>query len=222
MTVTSASGDLPEADQQDDARPSGDTPDLALRAPAQDAKERLAELTRGARRSPIKFLFDARTGERATRASVRGQVEVARQLGKLGPGWYVLHSVPLEGRVIDHLVLGPPGVFALSTKNHLHDRVRVKKSVVKVNGRVTSYLRDAQLGPHRASDLLSAACGFPVEVRPVLVFLAGQLSVRSLPAEVAVVGRKKIAGWLMQQPECQPFETTTAIHEHARRAATWS
>lgn len=195
--------------------------DLADRPPAAASKEELQQLRRRARRSPLTWLLDVRSGERALRAAVHGQEEVGRQLGKLGPGWYVLHSVPVGGTVIDHLVIGPPGVFALAVRNHLRDRVKVTRRTVKVNGRPTSYVVDVLEAPALASERLSEACEQPVEVRAVLVVLAGQFVVKRQPDQVAVVGRKQIARWLMEQPERQGYDTTTAIHEVARRPGTW-
>lgn len=212
----------------DTGSPAAPSDDLSNREPATAARERLRALRRRARRSPLTWLLDARSGERALRASVRGQVEVARQLGKLGPGWHVLHSVnvgedddDLGTSVVDHLVLGPPGVFALAVRNHLRDRVKVHRRVVKVNGRMTPYLQDVRVAPARASEALSVALGVPVEVRPVLVVLAGHLVVRRQPDDVPVVGRKQIARWLMEQPERQDYDTTSAILEVARRPTTW-
>lgn len=203
------------------AAPGAGDEDLASHEPGELAKRRLREVRRRSRRSPLRWLLDVRSGERALRAAVQGQEEVGRQLRKLGPGWQVLHSVPLGDHVIDHLVIGPPGVFALVVRNHLKDRVKVKRSVVKVNGRTTSYLRDVRPPAHDASERLSGACGFDVEVRPVLVVLAAHLAEQQQP-EVPVVGRKRIARWLMEQPGQQPFETTSAVHAAARHPGTWA
>ena len=68
---------------------------------------------------------------------------VGKRLVKLGPAWRVLHSIPVgsRGTDIDHLVIGPGGVFSLNTKNHLGQRVWVHTDVVKVNGQSRNYLR---------------------------------------------------------------------------------
>ncbi|MBG6212216.1 hypothetical protein RCH23_000129 [Cryobacterium sp. CAN_C3] len=41
-------------------------------------------------------------------------------LSKLGPEWTVLHAVPVGSGSsdIDHVVIGPAGVFTINTKNH--------------------------------------------------------------------------------------------------------
>ena len=47
-----------------------------------------------------------------------GEQRTARELNRLGPDWVVLHDVPRkDGTNFDHIVIGPPGVFVLDTKN---------------------------------------------------------------------------------------------------------
>ena len=70
-------------------------------------------------------------------------------LRKLGKGWHVLHSVPVgdRGADIDHVVIGPAGVFTLNTKNHTGQRVSVTASNVFVNGRNPHYVRSQDMKP---------------------------------------------------------------------------
>jgi len=53
-------------------------------------------------------------------AGLRGQNRMAQILGVLGDEYYLLNNLKLPGRAddIDHLVIGPNGIFALETKNH--------------------------------------------------------------------------------------------------------
>ncbi|WP_167156948.1 nuclease-related domain-containing protein [Streptomyces sp. MBT27] len=84
-----------------------------------------------------------------------------------GAGWRVLHSVPLPGAaVIDHLLLGPAGVFAVRSLDTRRHRVRIADPLVTV-GRATPLplLRDARHQAERASLALAAA------VRAVLLLV---------------------------------------------------
>ena len=49
-----------------------------------------------------------------------GEIRVGSVLAKLGPEWTVVHSVPIgsRGSDIDHIVVGPAGVFTINTKRH--------------------------------------------------------------------------------------------------------
>lgn len=214
-----ATNEAPSESEQSE-RDSED--DLSDREPGALARERLIALRRQARRSPLQWLFDVRSGERPARDAVRVQVEVGRQLQKLGPGWFTLHSIPIAGdRAIDHLVIGPPGVFLLSSKNHLRDRVRVDEDGVKVNNRPTPYVQEVRTDAQEAGRLLSLAVGDDVTVRPVVVIMSRYFSVRSQPEDVRVVGRSAVSGWLMAEPDSQLFERSKEVFGHAHRGSTW-
>ena len=79
------------------------------------------------------------TDERAYRVGTDGEEEVAWRMRKLGDGWHVLHSVPVgeKDSDIDHVVIGPPGVFTLNTKNHSRKKVWVAERAFMVSGQKT-------------------------------------------------------------------------------------
>jgi len=56
-----------------------------------------------------------------------GELAVGRLLATLGPEWTVLHAVPVGTGTsdIDHVLIGPAGVFTLNTKNHSDQSVWV-------------------------------------------------------------------------------------------------
>ena len=53
-------------------------------------------------------------------AGLRGQSRVPEILADLGDDYYLLNNLKLPGRAddVDHMVIGPNGIFALETKNH--------------------------------------------------------------------------------------------------------
>lgn len=66
-----------------------------------------------------------------------GEVEVAKALEALPPEWVVLHDLAWPGRPkanIDHVVIGPGGVFVVDAKNW-SGTVEVRDQVVRQNGR---------------------------------------------------------------------------------------
>ncbi|MFE4863052.1 nuclease-related domain-containing protein [Streptomyces sp. NPDC056670] len=76
-----------------------------------------------------------------------------------GAGWRVLHSVPLPGAArIDHLLVGPAGVFTLRSLDTRRHRVRIADPLVTV-GRAAPLplLRDARHQAERASLALATA-----------------------------------------------------------------
>ena len=131
-----------------------------------------------------------------------GELEVARRLEALGDGWTVVHSVPIgtRGSDIDHVVVGPPGVFTLNTKHHAGAKVWVGGRRLLVNGQKTEHLRNTRHEAPRTQKLLSSALGADVPVRGVIVVVgAKQITVREQPADVAVLASPQLVRWLKKQ-----------------------
>lgn len=169
-------------------------------------------------------LLGVHTRARDFRVGADGEVAVARRLRTLDARrWRVLHAVPVGGggADIDHVVIGPPGVFTLNTKHHPGATVLVVERSVLVNGRPTDYLRRSQVEGDRAARLLSAACPMPVGVRPVVVVVSHRFGVRMQPRGVAVVDARAIVRWLRRQPSTLTPDEVATIFELARRESTW-
>lgn len=142
---------------------------------------------------------------------------------KLGDDWHVLHSVPIgeKDSDIDHVVIGPTGVFTPNTKNHSRKKVWVAERAFMVSGQKTNYLRNSRHEAARASKLLTAACGFDVQVEPIIVVIAAELTIKAQSADVHVVARKRIGHWLDRRPPALSPAAVEAIYELARRDTTW-
>lgn len=133
--------------------------DEATREAGAGAREKAAEHAAGRSgfRRFIDRVFDRRTEERAWRRGAQGEEEVARRLAELPEDqWTVLHDLPLGacGANLDHLVIGPGGVFALNAK-HLTGRVWVATCSCTTGTRPTTCvaLGTRRTRHHCASDL---------------------------------------------------------------------
>jgi hypothetical protein len=116
-----------------------------------------------------------------------GELDVARRLGGLGPGWYVLHSVPIGtgSSDLDHVVIGPSGVFTINTKHHRGQNVWIGGRRILVNGPRTDHLRNAKHEAKRTSQLLSVAARALVDVTPIIAVVgARRMTVRERPHDV--------------------------------------
>jgi hypothetical protein len=91
----------------------------------------------------------------------KGERVVGRRLARLGrDGWDVLGAVPEDGGdEIEHLVVGPPGVFTVSTLYHRGARIRVGGQVVWVDDAIREYLRNARIEAARVARRLGEALG---------------------------------------------------------------
>jgi hypothetical protein len=102
------------------------------------------------------------------------QRRTRRQLNKLGrAGYLAMHArpIPESQDQIDHLVVGPAGVFAIDSEDwDKRLAVRTKKGTQLWHGPFSKKdrLQHASWEAQRASDLLSGAIGRPVTVRPAM------------------------------------------------------
>lgn len=104
---------------------------------------------------------------------VLGERRVASILADLGPEWTVLHSVPVGAGTsdIDHVVVGPPGVFTINTKFSPGKDVWVAGRGMYVGGSRQAYTVNAIHEARRASTYLSRASGLTVPVTGIVVFV---------------------------------------------------
>ncbi len=201
-------------------------PGAAVRARANHELDEMRGRSRLA--TAVVRVFGVKTDERAWRKGAEGEEAVGPRLERLlKDGWRVLHSVPVgkSDADIDHLLIGPGGVYTINTKLHPGKRIWVGANSVRVNGHSVSYLRNARFEAQRASRLLSTAVARPVEVRPVIVFLTGSLvpnvTVKERPADVLILDRMDIPRAFKRAPQRLEESDVTAIFEAARRPGTW-
>jgi hypothetical protein len=153
-----------------------------------------------------------------------GELEVARRLAALGPGWYVLHSVPVGtgSSDLDHVVIGPAGVFTINTKHHRGQNVWVGAKRILVNGQRTDHLRNAAFEAKRASKLLSVAARMLVDVTPIVAIVrARRMTVRERPYDVAVLHDHELVHWLQHRPVTLTPEQAQHLAAVAAQPAAW-
>jgi len=207
--------------------------DLAANVPGQ-AVRALADAELAAMRersrlgAVIARAFDVKTDERAWRVGAGGEETVGGRLDKLSKhGWHILHSVPVgtRGSDIDHVVIGPGGVWTVNTKRHPGKSIWVSRTSVLVDGHRQPYLRNSRHEADRASRLLTQACGFPVLVKAALVFLTGTLipdvTIKHAPEGVAILDRTDIPGAFRRVTPQLTADQVTDVYTKARRSTTW-
>ena len=114
--------------------------DLAAhRAGAMAREQAVAARQAAPGRTFVARLVGVHTEERAWRIGADGEELVGAQLDKLirkDPRWKALHAIEVgdKGSDIDHLVIGPGGVFTLNTKHHPKAKIWVGGNTFMVNG----------------------------------------------------------------------------------------
>lgn len=105
---------------------------------------------------------------------VQGERHIARLLARLGTEYTVLHSVPVgvKGRDIDHLVVGPTGVFTINAKNSAGKRVWAAGFGMRVgNHPQNGYIQSALAENRRVTETLSERVGWEVPVITIVAFV---------------------------------------------------
>ena len=119
-------------------------------------------------------IYRARKGYAGKMKLTVAQRRTRRQLTKLGrAGYRAMHArpIPESQDQIDHLVVGPAGVFAIDSENwDKRLAVRTKKGTQLWHGPFSKKdrLQHAQWEAQRAAEMLSGAIGKPVSVRPAM------------------------------------------------------
>ncbi len=178
------------------------------------------------RTAPISALVSrvrrVHTDERAWSKGATGEKVAGFWLSRLPKGWYTFHDVPVgeRGANIDHVVIGPGGVFTVNTKN-LAGTVVISERACRQNGYRTDYLPKSSHEARRAAKLLSAAVGRDVQVRPVLAFAVDDLIVKAMPPDVMVLRVGRLMRWLKSEPIVLSARDVIEIGGAAAKPATW-
>lgn len=155
-----------------------------------------------------------------------GEIVVGRLLARLSPDWVVLHAVPVgdRGSDIDHVLIGPGGVFSVNTKHHAGQKVWVAGGTFMVAGQKQHHIRNAEHEASRAAQLLSGAgAAVSTDVRPIVVVVnPKQLTVKTKPSKVVVLTSAQLLRWLKRQPQVLDAAGVARLAAVAERPATWS
>lgn len=187
-------------------------------------------------RTAIARAFGIKTAERSSRIDAEGEEGVAAELAKLGPAWRILHSIPLarrggdisivgRGGDIDHLAIGPAGVFAINTQNHPDANIWVNGETFKLNGVNQHYVRNSRHAAAYCGKVLTAHTGIRVDARAVIAVMgAGHgfiIKAQPTDAVVRVVSRRALTRELTELPWVLDAPRIHAVYEAARRLSTW-
>jgi hypothetical protein len=162
--------------------------EIPMRKPGEALRERAEKLR--PQSAGVRFLatiFRVRTADRPWRVGAQGERKVGARLDPLvRRGWKVLHGVDLGiAGDVDHLVIGPHGVFAVNTKHHPGAVVKVTAKSISVRGWPVPYVAKACRQAQRVRIALSQALGRPVHVTPLVV----------------VHGHRDLSGWRSHRPQ---------------------
>lgn len=137
----------------------------------------------------------------------QGEREVAAVLAELeGDGWRALHDVSLGRGNVDHILIGPGGIFTIETKSN-----RGRVSVDRIE---PAMLKQA----YAQKKLLERITG--LDVQPLLVFSQAWL-VGSVPARrngVVVLPARMLQHYFSRRRPAHPANRADQLYEHLAAA----
>lgn len=198
-----------------------DVPELSLRNPGVGALDPLDE-------SALQAWLGGEDWDAIDLDAIRRErgSSVRTRLERLGDdGWQVVHDVPLgrQGSMVEHLLVGPAGIFTVSEHRHPGQRVVVDGRTMEIDGHSVSYLRDARLEATRVQGALLAAACAAITVRGVVV-VQGDLVVRTAAPrhDAFAVARQDVQTVFRAMPVRLDAARIAAIAHVARHRTTWS
>lgn len=190
-------------------------------------RECIARHERDEPQSRLAWLFGVhplRPDARAWYRGALGELAVARRLDAMGGEWVAIHGVPIgsRGADIDHLVIGPSGVYTINTKRHAGARVFAGGGSIRVNGQPTQYVRNSQYEADRVATKLSAAVRYPVEVTPVIAVVeAAEVTYGKKDPAVAILSVSRLTSWLQRNRRTLSAGQIRELTAAAARLSTW-
>lgn len=200
--------------------------DLAATSAGATLRRRAEQLRPGLAVRAFARITGRRTPDQSWTIGEQGEKAVAAKLDKLTRhGWKVLHSIDTGAGDIDHLLIGPRGVFVISTKHHPDADIDVTADAITVNRRRTSYTAQVTRETGLARAALAAALGRPIYVAPLIV-VYGHHSITGwknhAPAGVRVLPFWAIRWWVrLPGRTIHSSADIDQIFAAARNSATW-
>lgn len=155
----------------------------------------------------------------------QGEIELGLVLAMLGPEWTALHAVPLGPHAaVAHLLIGPTGVYAVSTQHHRGLDVLVDDHGLEAGSRRLARCTE---GVHEAAAVgrrLTAATGVQEPVIPVTViigersFTDARTDARDLPH---VISSRDLLSWLQWRPAAESPTRLQLVRLAAEERQTW-
>ena len=152
------------------------------------------------------------------------EFELGRQLTSLDDRFTVLRAFDVFGELdADFVVVGPGGIFLVTTRTKRNSKIWIDENVLWVNGRPTNQVRDAQSAASRASSRLSSIMGHSVRATPVIAVVDPlSLSFGGDPEQrVITLPADLVAQWLTECSRTLSDDAVASLALVAEERATW-
>jgi hypothetical protein len=152
------------------------------------------------------------------------EFELGRLLTSLDERFTVLRAFDVFGELdADFVVVGPGGVFLLTTRTKINAKVWIDEDVLWVNGRPTNQVRDARSAADRASARLGSLLGQSVRATPVITLMDPlSLTFGGDPAHrIVTLPADLVTQWLSECPRTLSDSAVASLAMVAEDRGTW-
>ena len=166
-------------------------------------------------RGSDRFFRDLNRGIRNAEKGARAEDRVAAVLATLPAEYHVIHNLGKLSGDIDHIVVGPTGVFVIETKSH-GGKITAAGDTVLVNGQhpEKDFIAQSWRNAFWVRDVLKNVGEIETRITPILVFTNGYVSLSRPVKGVRVVYLKKLLTTICSAPpETLPLERIVEILE---------
>ena len=152
-----------------------------------------------------KRISDADTGAKAEQA-------VADALQELPDDYHVFHDLEFPGFNIDHVVLGPNGIFLVETKSQKGNITQEHDELLR-NGRkfFKDFLKQCWRQTYSLRDHLNAERLRGLTIKPILCFSRGFVEIRGPVKGVTVLNASYLRPFILSQRGSVPDQTRDQI-----------
>jgi hypothetical protein len=166
-------------------------------------------------------IFKLLSRRRDLRLGLDGELATAEELNQLMRyGYYVFHDFPAAHFNIDHVVIGPAGVFAVETKTRSKGIMRGKQGAMVIfensqlkfpNYQESESIRQAKDESKWLSQFLGKSVGKPVAVKPVVVLPGWLVERRAKDASIIVINPKEAVQYITSNPKLLDEQTVQQV-----------
>lgn len=198
-------------------------PGLSTRGPGTSVLEEcLSAQLRARPRGPIARFFGLSPLHPDARARYRaalGELNMAIVFSQLGPTFTVLEPVA-PGAGPDHLIVGPPGLFTVTTRGFSARGIRADGPRFLLNRHRAGYVANALHHAEQTSLQLSAIAGTHIDVTPLIVAVESAPLTLKTP-QVAITESARVARWFLGLPRTLSDDTIEYLSVVAQSPGTW-
>ncbi len=156
--------------------------------------------------------------------AAQAEIIVGNILGRLPDGYTVYHSLPLPNTAfwVDHLVVGPGGIFSINSTTHWDRDLAGSLRSIPIGDHVMPYLRDVCFEAAQITARLAAVMPPTTVVQPVTVLVnPHKIVLARKPDAVTVIDSPRLRRWLVARPHIFSPHQQAALAAVIDDPATW-